>query len=115
MLRRRNMVGAAFLAAFGVFGSVAVAGDVVVLDSTVGSIPPGEVLDEAQVVSVPSGGQLTLITADGETRLLSGPFDGPIGSAEQASAVSLSSLASGRGGDTKVLGAVRAPKWEITE
>lgn len=111
----KNFVGGAFFALTAGFGSYALAGDVVVLDSSVSSIPPGGMFDEAHVVSVPAGGQLTLITADGQTRVLSGPYDGAIGSETQAEGVSMTALTASREGDTKVLGAVRAPKWELSE
>jgi hypothetical protein len=115
MLRRKNRVGAAVFAVLAIFGSAAIAGDVVVLDSTVSSVPAGEVFDEAHVVSVPSGGQLTLIAPDGDTRILNGPYEGAIGASQVSDGVSLTALTASRGGDTKVLGAVRAPKWEIND
>jgi len=106
--------GAVFVLTAG-FGFVSLAGDVVVLDSTVASVPAGGMFDENFEVSVPAGGQLTLITADGQTRVLSGPYNGAIGSEQDASGVSLTALTASRDGDTKVLGAVRAPKWDIAD
>lgn len=90
------------------------AGDVVVMDSSADTLIPGDMVDEAKAVDIPSGAVVTLIMADGETRVVNGPYSGPIGQA-QSSADTLDSLTASRGGETKVLGAVRAPKWDVED
>ena len=96
------------------FAASAMAGDVVVLDSSAASIAPGSVMNDAAQVDIPGGAVVTLIMADGETRTVSGPYSGPVGDAQSADA-GVSALAASRGSETKVLGAIRAPKWEQTE
>ena len=102
------------LAAALAFGGAAKADDVVILDSTVASIGIGDVLSDATAVSIPSGESVTLILSSGDTKILAGPYSGPIGAAENVESAGLDDITASRGGDTKVLGAVRAPKWEVT-
>lgn len=97
------------------FGSTADAADVVVLDSTAPSIGAGDVLPEETQVEIPSGATVTLIMSNGETRLVGGPYQGAIGETFAANSGALEALTTSRGGDTKVLGAVRAPKWEVAD
>lgn len=92
--------------------SAAYGADVVILDSSVAALASGDVVAEEQSVAIPAGESVTLVMSDGETRVVSGPYDGPIGAAGSAGAGGVGLLAAGRGGETKVLGAVRAPKWE---
>ncbi|QIE54059.1 hypothetical protein G5B40_00545 [Pikeienuella piscinae] len=91
------------------------AADVVILDSSVGALGAGAVVDEAQPVSIPAGASVTMIMANGETRLVEGPYSGPLAAATGRSGGAASALTASRGGETRVLGAVRAPKWELTE
>lgn len=91
------------------FGSAAQAADVVVMDSSVASIAAGSIVPDSASVDIPAGGAVVLIMADGETRSVIGPYSGPIGAAQSSGDALAQSNA---GSDTKVLGAVRAPKWE---
>lgn len=109
-----RIAGTVFVAASIMFAGAAFADDVVILDSTVASVAIGDVISDRQEVSIPGGGSVTLILASGETKVIEGPFTGPLGAAEQVESAGLDELTATRGGDTKVLGAVRAPKWEIS-
>ena len=93
------MVGAAFAA------------DVVVLDSTATAIAPGSIINDRAQVDIPGNAVVTLIMPDGETRTVAGPYTGPVGDAKSADG-GVSALTASRGSETKVLGAIRAPKWE---
>lgn len=108
--------GAIILAVAGTlaFGAAAQADDVVILDSNVSSIAIGDVVADSTAVTIPSGQSVTLILASGDTKILSGPYSGPIGAVENVESAGLDDITASRGGDTKVLGAVRAPKWEVT-
>lgn len=110
----KNWIGAAASAFLLVSSFGAHAGDVVVMDSTADMLMPGDMVNDGKVVDIPSGAVVTLIMADGETRIVNGPYAGPIGEA-QSSADTLDSLTASRGGETKVLGAVRAPKWNVED
>ena len=105
-----------FLRSIGAAAAIVMAGsafaaDVVVLDSTASSIAPGSIMNDAAAVDIPGGAVVTLIMADGETRTVAGPYTGPVGQAQSADA-GVSALTASRGSETKVLGAIRAPKWE---
>lgn len=116
MKRFRGTVAAMMSAlAFAGAAKAASAADVVVLDSTVATIAAGDVVAETLPVNIPGGGSVTIILASGETLVLSGPYSGPIGEARIVEAAGLDGITATRGGDTKVLGAVRAPKWDIAE
>ena len=93
----------------------AIAGDVVILDSTIDAVTPGQMVPDTQAVTVPAGGSLTVILEDGETRVITGPYDGQIGLASAGDSTGLDALTASRGSDTKVLGAVRAPKWDVAD
>ncbi|MEM7268371.1 MAG: hypothetical protein AAF401_03855 [Pseudomonadota bacterium] len=84
--------------------------DIVVLESTVASIEPGSIIAEEATLELPAGASLMLISEQGETRIVTGPYSGPAGDAR---ANGDESLFATRGRETKVLGAVRAPKWEF--
>ena len=112
-MKVRTGIIAATIAGFA-FATAAQAEDVVILDSTVASVAIGDVLSDQQNVSIPGGESVTRMLASGDTKILSGPYDAPIGAAEQIEGASLDDLTASRGGDTKVLGAVHAPKWELT-
>ncbi|MEM7546096.1 MAG: hypothetical protein AAF367_11220 [Pseudomonadota bacterium] len=115
MIRHLAELAALTLAAAVFIWAPAKAGDVMVIDSTMAALPPGEMVPEAEVITVPDGARLTLITPAGETRVLDGPFSGPIGTVEQSGGSSFTDFTTGRGRETKVLGAVRAPSWELGE
>lgn len=110
----KNWIGAAAGAFLLTSSFGAYAGDVVVMDSTADMLVPGDMVNDGKVVDIPSGSVVTLIMADGETRVVNGPYSGPIGKA-QSSSDTLDSLTASRGGETKVLGAVRAPKWDVED
>ena len=100
----------------GAFAGVLMAGaafaaDVVVLDSTASAIAPGSIINDRAEVNIPGNATVTLIMPDGETRTVAGPYTGPVGDAKSADG-GVSALTASRGSETKVLGAIRAPKWE---
>ena len=115
MTGRKKRLGFAVFAALVVNSAAAFAADVVVLDSTVASIDAGAVIPEEAQIEIPAGSSVTLIMANGETRTLGGPYAGAIGATVAETTSGLEAFTSVRGGDTKVLGAVRAPKWEVAE
>lgn len=94
-----------------VMAGAAFAADVVVLDSTASAIEPGSIIDDRAQVQIPGDAIVTLIMPDGETRTVAGPYSGPVGEAQSADG-GVSALTASRGSETKVLGAIRAPKWE---
>lgn len=105
----RALVAGAILATLST--TFAIAEDYVILDSNVVGIEPGIVVDGRAAVSIPKGAQLVMIDPLGETRVVEGPFDGPLVTAATRSDDSFSDtldrLTTSRGKDTKVLGAVR--------
>lgn len=96
------------------FASAAYAGEVVIMDSSTDALMAGDMVPDTQSVNIPGGAVVTLIMADGETRIVNGPYEGPIGEA-RSSEEALETLTASRGSETKVLGAVRAPKWDTSE
>lgn len=111
---RRTALLAAIMAAAMTWGS-AKADDVVILDSTVDTLAPGAVVPDTKKVDIPAGAFVSLILASGETRVVNGPFVGEIGRTDNVASVGVGELTGARGGETKVLGAVRAPKWEVSD
>ena len=99
----------------GALAPPAAAANIVILDSNVAEIAPGEVVSDQMAVIIPAGAAVTIILASGETRVISGPYDGAIGAAEAVGAASIGEFTRTRGGETKVLGAVRAPQWEFAD
>ncbi len=110
----RRWSAAACIATVLIAGS-AMAGDVVILDSSAPALGVGDVVDDARPVIIPAGATVSMIMADGETRIVDGPYKGPLASAVSEGSGAAAALTSSRGGDTKVLGAVRAPQWEIAD
>lgn len=96
------------------FGSSAAVADVVILDSTSDALVIGDVLEDSKVVEIPEGALVTLIDGLGETKIVAGPYSGPIGEASSSDS-GLEALTASRGSETKVLGAVRAPKWDVED
>lgn len=96
------------------FAASAFAADVVVLDSTAAAIAPGSIINDRAEVAIPDDAIVTLIMPDGETRTVAGPYSGPVGDAKSADG-GVSALTASRGSETKVLGAIRAPKWELRD
>lgn len=97
------------------FPPVALAADVVVLDSSVPEFAVGAVVAEGQVVTIPAGRSVTIIMADGETRVVQGFYQGPIGAARGEATDTGSALTGARGGDARVLGAVRSLDLKTSE
>jgi len=112
-MKRHFMRFSGAIAGMMIAGS-AFAADIVVLDSTASAIAPGSILNDTAAVDIPGGATVTLIMADGETRTVAGPYSGPVGEAQSADG-GVSALTASRGSETKVLGAIRAPKWEKSE
>ena len=110
---RKSGLFVAVTAAFVISGA-AQAADVVVLDSSTSSVAAGDVVSADLQVTIPGGASVTVILPNGETKIIQGPYAGAIGSADEVESAGLEALTATRGGETKVLGAVRAPNWEIT-
>jgi hypothetical protein len=91
------------------------AADVVVLESSAPEIAVGAVVAEDRSVTIPAGRSVTVIMPDGETRIVQGFYQGPLGAARGRATDAASALTGARGGDTRVLGAVRAPDWEASD
>lgn len=93
----------------------AAAGPVVILSGEVNGNGPGSVVDEATVISLPAGAVLMMNDASGQTRTLTGPYDGPIGAAGNgaAEASGLERLVATRAAETSRLGAIRAAPGQI--
>ncbi|MDP6515633.1 MAG: hypothetical protein QF926_03270 [Alphaproteobacteria bacterium] len=90
---------------------VAVAGNLVVLDSDMFGLQAGDVVDGTQQLEIPDGKRLTLISENGEVLELDGPYSGvpDAGSEEGGGLVAaLSDLILSEGTDDSSLGAVRA-------
>jgi len=94
------------------FAPQAPAADAVVLESSVDALTVGAVINDQQSISIPAGRSVTVIMADGETRVISGAYSGTLAAATGSASGAASALTGSRGADTRVLGAVRAPKWE---
>ncbi|MDG5494868.1 hypothetical protein [Niveispirillum sp. BGYR6] len=90
----------------------AAAAELVVVESSAPALAPGQVLDSEAALSLPAGSRLVLVSADGATINLQGPFSGKPGNGAGGSSggvtQSLASLLSARDSDTASLGAVRA-------
>ena len=97
------------------FSAAAHASDVVILDSTAATLEAGALVAEETVVSIPSGAAVTVIMPSGDTKIINGPYSGPLGATSEVASAGIAELTATRGGDTKVLGAVRAPKWELSD
>ncbi|MEO1613672.1 MAG: hypothetical protein AAFU55_15150 [Pseudomonadota bacterium] len=106
-------IAALALAATG-YATIATASDIVIIDSTDPSLEAGALVAEEAIVSIPAGATVTVILPSGDTKIIDGPYSGALGASETVASAGLDDLATSRGGDTKVLGAVRAPKWELS-
>ncbi len=87
------------------------AAEAVVIDAAGVGLTPGATLDGAKPLVLAVGQRVSLVTADGRTIKLEGPFNGPpVPGAEPAKgsvAASLTGLLASRGPDTSSLGVVR--------
>ncbi|MGB0852685.1 MAG: hypothetical protein ACPGVA_16340 [Pikeienuella sp.] len=90
------------------------AGEYVVLDSDAAGIEPGLVSAGDATITVPEGATVVLIDPAGETRVVSGPYVGPVEQARTAADDSgvWDRLTARRSQDSTTLGASRAPKFE---
>ena len=115
MHQLRSSIWLAAVFAFApVLSGSAVAADYVVLDSDAAGIEPGLVATGEAVISIPSGATVVLIDPAGETRVVTGPFSGPVSQAASAGGDSgvLDRLTAGREQERTTLGARRAPKFD---
>lgn len=110
---RRSATAAVLLT--GIAASVQAA-EVVVLESTVPGLSPGDIIDGASELVLPEGLNLTLITETGEVLQLTGPFSGlPGGEAadgESSLVDDVAALIKSAGTDVSSLGAIRAGSAE---
>lgn len=97
------------------YASIASASDIVILDSTAPALEAGALVAEEASVTIPGGASVTVILPSGDTKVIRGPYSGALGAADEVASAGFGELTSTRGGDTKVLGAVRAPKWEVAD
>lgn len=90
----------------------AVAGDLYVVDSTAAALPVGAFASETQVVTLGAGETVTLIAEDGGTRVIAGPYKGPIVGGASDNPGALARIARAREDSAQVVGAIRAPAWD---
>ena len=106
-MRRIMLLGLAF--AWSLFAGAAMAGQLVVVSSTVDKWKAGQVLPAGTVLEVPDGGKVTLVGSDGKTLVIKGPYKGtpqsPAGGNELAD--KLSKMLSASATDNATLGATR--------
>ncbi len=92
--------------------AAALAAELVVVESSGTSQQPGQTLDDGAELSLPDGARLVLVSAEGATLTLTGPYKGKPavsgGGANGGVVVALSTLVTARAADTSSLGAVRA-------
>lgn len=89
----------------------AAAAPVVILTGSAGGQGPGAVVDDAQLVELAPGAVLIFNDAAGQTRTLTGPYQGPIGApppTADASTSALERLVAARSVEQSRLGAIRA-------
>lgn len=106
---RRTLL-AALTAAF--LPAAALAAELVVVEASGTSQQPGQTLDDGAELSLPDGARLVLVSAEGATITLTGPFKGKPttagGGDKGGVVVALTTLVGSRAADTTSLGAVRA-------
>jgi hypothetical protein len=88
------------------------AADLVVIDSSIASLPIGSMTPAEAPVNIPAGQSVTLIASDGSTLVIAGPYAGPIGAGAQDAPGALERLSKSRGESGHVVGAIRAPSWD---
>ncbi|MGB0507693.1 MAG: hypothetical protein ACPGGK_16005 [Pikeienuella sp.] len=87
--------------------------DFVILESDAAGIDAGLVVNAGANITVPEGATVLVINDEGQTMMVLGPFTGKLGDAgEVASEEMLGRITAARQSETKVLGAVRAPRFE---
>ncbi len=111
-----RMAFASVLVVLGIIGAQwAMAGQLVVVESTAPALEPGEMIDGAKSLSIDAGASVTLISEDGKLMTLNGPYAGvPAaggggGGGGGGLLASLSKLVEGEGGGGS-LGVMRAVK-----
>ena len=67
---------AIFVSVFLAYAHGGFAAQLVVIESTVASLPPGQVIDSATKLELAAGGRLTLVGEDGTVTKLQGPYSG---------------------------------------
>ncbi len=90
--------------------TIASAAPVVILSGEVDGQGPGSLVDDATAISLPAGAILMFNDATGQTRTLTGPYEGPIG-ADQTTGpaqTGLDRLIASREAEVSRLGAIRA-------
>ena len=88
------------------------ASDLVVLESNVSALAPGSVVPASQQVQLGGEAKIVMITADGTTRSVTGPYNGPLGRAGADAPGVLERLTTQREDSNHVVGAIRAPTWD---
>ena len=113
-ITRMSIWLAAAVIAAPVLSGGALAADYVVLDSDAAGIEPGLVSAGDAVITVPKGATVVLIDPAGETRVVTGPFSGPLSQAASSADTGgvLDRLTAGRTQERTTLGATRAPKFQ---
>ncbi|MGG7565622.1 hypothetical protein ACQ5SO_05605 [Rhodovulum sp. DZ06] len=104
---KRSIFALALLAA-----APAAAGDLYVVDSTAAALPVGAFAADTQLVALAAGETVTLIAEDGSTRVISGPYKGPIAGGAADTPGALARIARAREDSAQVVGAIRAPAWD---
>lgn len=104
----------AALVAAAAFGGVAAssshAGDLVILESDVLGLSPGDIISDESIMDIPDGKSLVMMTETGQMISLAGPFSGVAeqsGEGEGKLVKAISNLILTDGSDTSSLGAVR--------
>lgn len=102
-------IGAALVAA------QATAAELVVVESRGITLKPGQVVDDAQKITLQRGDELTLVDESGAVIKLRGPYDGaPTASSGTGVDVSNAIAALGTGGSHTAMGVVRAKVDDVT-
>lgn len=92
------------------------AAPVVILSGEVDGQGPGSLIDETTVISVPAGKTLVFNDPAGQTKTITGPFEGPINAdaaGDAAPASGLDRLIASRSAEQSRLGAIRAAPGQI--
>jgi hypothetical protein len=98
-------------------GHAALAAPVVVLSGEIKGQGPGSLVEETTVISLPAGAMVMINDATGQTRTITGPFEGPINadpSGDATPASGLDRLIASRSAEQSRLGAIRAAPGQIS-
>jgi hypothetical protein len=120
MKRRAHLAGLLGTAGLllAAFLSPALASQMVVVEAKGSDLQPGQSVDGSAALSLGPGAKLVLVSEDGTTLTLKGPFSGapeggPGGGGKNRVVQSLAGLVAGRDADTTALGAARAAKGDL--